>query len=400
MPRSGALRAALLNASLIVVSLIIGLVFIEAGLRLAVRRNNPDAELSLIMKTGEFKDPNLGFRIPPNAPGHDARGFRNPSALTSADFVALGDSQTWGYNARREDSWPAVLQKLSGRSAYNMAIPGSGPVQYWALSGEALQLSPRVVIVGFYFGNDLGDAYSIVYTTGAHPELRNPDIGSTLDRNTLNEEWTRFNADLDQFRRQTAPWRLGFTEWSMAHVAMARFLEHRNLWPRWDEQTEREYARVHPDIETAFDNGKVRTILKPALRLALLDQNEPRIREGLRLTEVVFQRLEQSCAEHNSRLLIALIPTKEMVFARQVQRCGALGPAYTRLIENEKRDKEQLERAFDNEGISYLDLAPPLQSALDANSPIYLTGGDGHPDAVGYKVIAEAVWRKIQASNW
>ena len=66
---------------------------------------------------GPASDAVLGMRMPPNAPGHDARGFRNAAAPERADLVAIGDSHTWGSNALIDEAWPQVLGPSLGRHA-------------------------------------------------------------------------------------------------------------------------------------------------------------------------------------------------------------------------------------------------------------------------------------------
>ncbi len=48
-------------------------------------------------------DDRLGKRGNPEWWEHDARGFRNPSALSSAIVVALGDSHTYGTRVNSEE---------------------------------------------------------------------------------------------------------------------------------------------------------------------------------------------------------------------------------------------------------------------------------------------------------
>src|SRR5262249_50916074 len=112
-------------------------------------------------------DPRLGHHLEPDAPGHDARGFRNEASAAITDVVAIGDSQTWGVNVRREESWPAVLGKISHLSVYSMALGGWGPLQYEVLAKDAVAFRPRALIVGIYLGNDIFDGCNQVYGTDA-----------------------------------------------------------------------------------------------------------------------------------------------------------------------------------------------------------------------------------------
>ena len=48
-----------------------------------------------------------------------------------------------------ERVWPQQLGKLTGRQAYNMGVPGYGPVQSLFLLDRALEFSPAVVLEAF-----------------------------------------------------------------------------------------------------------------------------------------------------------------------------------------------------------------------------------------------------------
>src|SRR5260370_37362276 len=63
-----------------------------------------------------------------------------------------------------EDSGPCVLERLSGQHVYNMGLGGYGPNQYLhILKSKALKLKPRMVICGFYMGDDFENAFLITY---------------------------------------------------------------------------------------------------------------------------------------------------------------------------------------------------------------------------------------------
>ena len=107
-------------------------------------------------------------------PGEEVRGWRNAAVLARADVVAIGDSQTYGSNAVADDAWPQQLGRMLHRSTYQMAHGGWGPGEYLVTLDEALRLRPKVILIGFYLGNDLGDAYARVYHT-AHLAAAQPD---------------------------------------------------------------------------------------------------------------------------------------------------------------------------------------------------------------------------------
>src|SRR5271169_4157262 len=143
------IRKLLVNATVLAVSVVVGLLLCELASRLVL---NPADFLRLDV----VGDPVLGA-----VPSHDAMaafdgwGFRNRKVPETSDIVAVGDSHTYGNTARMVDSWPYVLGLLTGREVYNMAMGGYGPNQYFYLSKtKALGLKPRLIIWGLYMGDD------------------------------------------------------------------------------------------------------------------------------------------------------------------------------------------------------------------------------------------------------
>ena len=120
----------------------------------------------------------VGHRGNPRYPGHDTKGFRNERVPAQAKIVVLGDSQTYGVRSTREDAWPHQLQRLAAVETYNMGFPGYGPIQNLLLIEEAVALHPKLVIEAIYSGNDLFDAFDLVYRAGNLPFLksRDPDV--------------------------------------------------------------------------------------------------------------------------------------------------------------------------------------------------------------------------------
>jgi hypothetical protein len=95
----------------------------------------------------------------------DALGFRNtpPAPRGEYDVLILGDSFGTGDGTSQESTWSSLLQSRHGLRVYNLSMPGIGPWHgYASLLGEhgRLRRSSRcVVLLAFFAGNDLDDAY-------------------------------------------------------------------------------------------------------------------------------------------------------------------------------------------------------------------------------------------------
>jgi hypothetical protein len=295
----------------------------------------------------EIPDPRLIKRVASNAGGHDANGFRNDSIPDHADIVGIGDSFTWGWNATRYEAWPSALGTLAAKTTYNMGGNGFGPAEYWFLTGDALdQFAPETIVVALYLGNDLYDAYESIYLyeteAAARFRLPAPDPALFVDLPGIQAE------------------RIG-----------------------WDEGIK-------------FKSGKISTYFTPIYRLQALNLDEARIAEGLRLTGAILIDIAERTRAADVGLIVVLLPTKETVYA------GVVGdqqtPAFALEVSLEAQARTQLLTALDAHGITVVDCLPALQTALESGAPVFNRDKDGHLNANGYKVVAEAIYPVLTAT--
>ncbi len=309
---------------------------------------NPVVGDHFVLANRQIHDDRLGSVIAPNAWGHDANGFRNPHIPEHADLVTLGDSQTWGINAAYDQTWPFVVGDLSGQSVYNMASIGFGTVEYWVLLDDALvDLAPKTVIVGFYFGNDLYDTYESIYHFEPYAAYRDPDAGPEL-----------FDNSVGQLANQ-----IGIST---------------------------------PD--ELYSGGGVDTKFTIAYRTLAVNLDDPHIAEGLRITKMLLVEMQAQAYAGGADLLVVLIPTKEHVYAEQVARIDNADldwPAYQRLVDLEERAYHEIETFLEMEGIAFVDVLPELVMAVESGKAVYRDATDGHPTPKGYEVIAEVVYAAL-----
>lgn len=382
-------------------ALLFGLVFLETGLRFIERANAREQEAF----SEEFllKDPELHHRIAPNAPRHDANGFRNDAVPGRAEIVALGDSQTWGTNVQRSEAWPQVLGRLSNSTVYNMGVGGYGPLQYSALTTKALSFFPKTIVVGIYLGNDLYDVYSLAYGSEVYKDLRQPDASGDLLVDTILPRATALWEEEKNFQRdygRSEPRLTGL--WLSGHSAIGRLMVRFGWWPGssdvWFEGS-RAWAKVHPDHGAVYDAGGVRTVLTTAYRLTGLDLDDPHIAEGLRITGVALQRIKRQAEAAKVNVLVVLIPTKESVFASLDEK-QQRDPVYERLYSMESRARTALIKQCENANIEYVDALTPLVRAVREGEQVYPTSTEGHPTAKGYRVIAVTVYDALNRLGW
>lgn len=378
----------------VVIGIAAGLIAAEVGLRIVEKVRLGDRAGGEIIS-----DPELGVRVTPNTAGHDANGFRNAAVRAQVDVVGLGDSQTWGVNVQAADAWPRQLEQLSQRSVYNMSVGGYGPVQYWRLTEKAFNFSPKVIIVGLYFGNDLYDAYSLTYENDRYADLRSNPAADELRHDTIPSKSQSYWDEEKNFHNtygRSSP--SGWSFWVREHSAIGRLLNRSGFWPGAtdvDYEIDRQWAQAYPAHGAVCNDDQLRTVFTTAYRLTALDLDDPRIAEGLRITKVVLSRTQQRVDEHGVKLLVLLIPTKELVYDDLMQREGRSTGTYSRLVGMENRAREEVKSWCTEKHIACVDALPELRNAIARRQPIYPSTTESHPNAAGYAVLAATVAKAL-----
>lgn len=342
----------------------------------------------------------LGHRVSPFEPGMDARGYRNAVALEHASILALGDSYTFGVPAASNEAWPAVLAGTLGRSVYNAGIIGYGFCEYARVLGSLAGLKPKLVIVGVFSGNDLGDSYRAVYSEARCAELRNADQATTLalaardakstiadDAAALGWDWfsegTTSRVSASPLRRLTETLRL--------YGLMREFRHRLTPAPRITYASASGFPNragwnARPEIATVFK--------RPEMMALTVDLSDARIREGLRIGLQSLGGMRDSLAAAGVRFLVVLIPDKASVYvpvmASTAQPAGAQLERLSRLDSEVRR---ALSSGLDSLGITYVDVTPALVAALQKGVPVYPADDDHHNSAAGYRVIGDVIAR-------
>jgi len=349
-----------------------------------------------------INDPILGVRLNPALLWNDSAGFRNASRPEHARIVAIGDSHTQGYSVAREHAWPQLLQAKTGLTTYNMACGGYGTAHYLLLTQEALALRPDLIIIGFYAANDLADTFMLVYDRGQLPDLKTHDAAA-LER--INDAM-RSARPLTEAWEQTRDAARGggfllFARDSLSvHSKLYGFVRALHRWSRAEDRAgdvqrtvtdwrriRRLVSRVNPDLLFAVERGAVRTVLTPRGRL--IDQNDPRIQEGLRMSLGALRRIRER-ADGQARVLVLLIPTKELVFFEWVKKHSrALPQALLHLGANESAIWVTVKDYLDRNGIDWIDALPAMRACLDQGRNPYFIDDDGHSSTYGYECIAD-----------
>jgi hypothetical protein len=323
----------------------------------------------------------LGVSVAPNSSSLDSWGFRNPAVPSTVDIVALGDSHTFGNTATMNDAWPSVLGRVTGLSVYNLGLGGYGPNQYYhLLTTRGLSLHPKRVLCGLYMGDDFENAFSITYGLDHWASLRSGD------RKKVNADIWGDSEPPGAFKR--------VRNWLSRESVIYRLVVHGPVLGAFKEgvRFSRAARGEDPDVTVLeIPERKISEAFRPVGIASRLDQSREEVREGMRITFVLLQKMNEACRANGCSFGVVIIPTKETVFASEFQAKPSrnLQNAVNRVISNERIARSELGTFLDEAGIPYVDTLPALRQAIGEG--LYArTTGDMHPGRNGYRVIAEA----------
>lgn len=152
------------NAVLALISLLVSILAIEVGFRLAFgvpmfELANWRGDHTVILDSGDLPvtDPVLGWVSRPHykSPAHNTleHGIRRNFAETgirTGQILAVGDSFTEGWEVDDDETWPAYLEKATGKAVVNAGVGGYGTDQIVLRAEKMLDIvKPKVLVVGF-----------------------------------------------------------------------------------------------------------------------------------------------------------------------------------------------------------------------------------------------------------
>ena len=337
------------------------------------------------LKPRKIEDEILGFKLGPNSGGHDSWGYRNRSVPDRADIVAIGDSHTYGISAKASDTWPSLLEKLSREKTYNLSLPGYGPVEYYyLLKNKAFDLEPSVVVVGVYFGNDLLDTYKSVYNNEYWKHLRRTGFQS-------DEIVNKKKVDRDKF------------SYKLRHFLPGNSVVYRIISSSVIGNELRQLRRIYQGEDIIMFEQKrynIQTGFMPTVRLKALNLELAHVREGLRISLDLIDKMNMVCKEKNTEFLVVLIPTKESVYSDFIGNNSSLPNTeiIDELLANENEVRKLVINHLDNNDIAFVSVVDALRGRTRYEQ-LYPTNFGTHSNKNGYRIIAKSVAQNLNRSD-
>ena len=267
-----------------------------------------------------------------------------------------------------------------------MALGGYGPNQYYyLLKTKALSLKPTLIVCGLYMGDDFENAYKVTYGLDYWSYLRE------LPADKVNFDIWEHEAD--------PTWHKRIRTWLSRNSVVYKLVFHGGLIGRIKGDAQIQNASRLYDSATALiiKDKNIREAFLPTGILNRVDQTNPGVQEGMRITFKLLDEMNRICRTNNIAFVVAVIPTKEAVFADYLERDSTLplSDVMDKIIANERIAREKLFQFFNESDIHYVDTLPALTQSVEHE--LYArTAQDIHPNKNGYKVIAEAIAADVE----
>jgi len=400
-------------------TLAISLGIAEASVRLAIV-GSPKIAYELRPPWGNrdvVEDPVLGYRLSPFYIEADQNGYRNEVEFDAVDILAVGDSMTFGYTVHTEDAWPNQMRQATGLNVYNAGIGGYGPCEYLEVVRELQHLDAKTIVVTLYLGNDISDAYTNVYLERRCQELKSddPEALGRLERAQRENSLKDMALSLGM---EEVPWPFEqglpdntttpdvisvkdhFALYRLVRTVKNKLIDFQ--WSRFGYKGEandafEQFRKIKGVV--AFDEvHELRTVFRnPDIEILAIDQSNPRIAEGRRVTERALTKIAQLSQDNNAELVVALLAPKSLIYFPALQQhLKTIPDNLLRQIKLDQQLHRDISDFLTRENIRFVDLTDDLLEMINNNRNPYYLSTNEHPNAKGYQVMAKAISRSLQ----
>jgi len=267
-----------------------------------------------------------------------------------------------------------------------MGKNGYGPVHYYhLLKSKAFSLNPKLVIAAVYLGNDLMDAFNSAYARPYWAKLRNPEMNySPKDQSNFI-----FHAPSKSTKRFPK-----LRAWLSKHSVL--YTASKAIFQKQVREFLFQKAKQE-DRFTIIENAKHHLIFSPGNTLALLNLEDERIREGMRISLQVLLDMSLLCQQNKVPFLVVLIPTKEIIYAEYIEHQPHLPHSDTidKLLSSQRKVIQTFQSFLEDHEIRYTNIGVHLRQVKEEHT-LYPPHNDAHFNGEGYTVIAQILTKLLK----
>ena len=278
----------------------------------------------------------------------DLYGFRNePSAHKKViDFIVLGDSYGTGDGTTQDKTWASLFEKYSGKTVYNLSMPGSPRDEFLNLKIESpmLKMSKQsVVLWAIFSGNDLTDGY-----------------GDLMPN--FQGWWRNLQISLANFR---------------ANSPIKRFYDR--------SVTYRRFANPDKVIRSLCHDRQV-LFFKPYIDMARMTRDEVVGHVNFQKLATVMSSMKNFSDLNNLSVWVLFLPSKEEIYSFCVhgKDCGTGQSAFG----------EAVKLLCEQTGLKFFDFTPEIIAIAREDIELLWWRDDTHMNEKGNEAVAKILFGK------
>lgn len=379
------------SISFIILLCLIALEILLSAAEIPIKRSKEESEEAMkrfrvsYNKVISSFEPDLGYKMPPDLDvrleGHPdysfgvrsnplifkGVGFRDDGLDKEAYAVAIGDSFVWGYGVEESDVWTEVLEARLNKDISNLGMPGFSALQYGIMLRKyGLALKPKIVLIGFFTGNDYGDSLSF-------QEWRDAHSGKGLYTYFADKEKKKDNL------REEAPKR-----------KLSRLLQKKSALYRFLREIDFKDSFKARQRTLKIKGGELQFDVKMVMN-NINGGDADNFAKGWEITRGSLKDIKRICLENSVVLFVVLIPSKEEVYSDYIaEKLDFTGEEKNKILAHYLNAKE-----FCGEnGVESIDLLPEFKKRANAGEKLYFTH-DGHWNKEGHLLAASIVYNYL-----
>lgn len=312
--------------------------------------------------------PDYAFRVKTDPLIFENIGFRDDGLDKEIYAIAIGDSFTWGYGVNNDEIWTEVMEDMLDKDIVNLGMPAFSIMQYAImLKKYGLRFKPKVILIGFFTGNDYSDHSNFQEWKNAKTDINFYSYFSEKEKlkNKLKHERKQ-----KKFRHR-----------------LSKALQNKSALYRFLRKTKIKAIIKARKNTIATKEGTIR--FEPDLLLRNADESQKdNFIKDLATVERTLGKIKDVCLENSIDLYVVIIPTKEEVYCDYISNMLAFN--------EEEKDKmldhySAIKEICRYNDIKFIDLLPELRKNANLGKKLYFTH-DGHWNKDGNSLVASIIY--------
>ena len=273
----------------------------------------------------------------------DEHGFNNPKGLynkNKVDIILTGDSFTEGYSVHSNESISAVLRQLDF-NAISIGKRNNGPlIELAALKEYAEPLKPKIVL-WLYFMNDLSDLFQ---------EMKSPILREYLNKENYSQNIISRQEEIDG--------------------VLTNYVQ-----VEWEKEIKRKRVANNPVIRIS----KLYNLRK---RINLIPTPTPTLTLTLIFRDIL-QQSKQMVSEWGGKMYFVYLPFFERYSTG-----------------NEHKNRDFVMQTVTELDIPIIDIHSKVFDPHPDPLSLFPTRMENHYNAEGYRLVAEAIEKRLEADGY